>query len=118
MLREKMSISERAKIFAPFDALKGFRELLVEQELVKEDRKVLSEDMIEQLSEKINLLKVGYIVMVIHYNEKEKAYEKTIGVLTKIDITYKRITIVKKKINILDLYDIELLEEFNLEKNK
>lgn len=116
MPREKMPINERAKIFAPFDALKGFRELLVEQELVIEDRKILSEDMIEELSEKINLLKVGYVVMVKHYNEKEKAYEKTVGVLTKIDSIYKRVTIVKKKINILDIYDIEILEEFNLEE--
>ena len=32
MQRTKMPIKERAKIFAPFDALKGFREMLAEEE--------------------------------------------------------------------------------------
>ena len=41
MQRTKMTINERAKIFAPFDALKGFRELLKEQEFIKEDKKIL-----------------------------------------------------------------------------
>ena len=41
MPKEKMKISERAKIFAPFDALKGFREMLAEQELIKELEKAI-----------------------------------------------------------------------------
>ena len=38
MQRPKMPIKERAKIFAPFDALRGFRELLATEEVVYEDR--------------------------------------------------------------------------------
>ena len=114
MLKEKMPISERAKIFAPFDALKGFREMLKEQEFIKEEKKILSDDMIEELSHKINSLKIGFIVDVKHYNEKEEAYQKTVGVLTKIDNAYKKITIVKQKINIDDILDINIIEELNL----
>lgn len=114
MLKEKMPISERAKIFAPFDALKGFREMLKEQEFIKEEKKILSDDMIEELSHKINSLKIGFIVDVKHYNEKEEAYQKTVGVLTKIDNVYKKITIVKQKINIDDILDINIIEELNL----
>ena len=108
MQREKMKISERAKIFAPFDALKGFREMLGEQELIKEDKIELSEDMIEELSNTINKLEVGFIIEVKHYVAKEECYVKTIGVLTKIDKTYRRITIVKNKINIDDIIEINV----------
>lgn len=114
MPKEKMPISERAKIFAPFDALKGFRELLVEQEFIKEEKKILSDDMIEELSSKLNMLKVGFVVEVKHYNEKEEAYQKTVGVLTKLDNVYHKITIVKQKIDVDNILDINIIEEFNI----
>lgn len=111
MQREKMKPSERAKIFAPFDALKGFREMLAEKEVIKEEKKELSDDMIESLSNTINSLKVGMMILVKHYDEKEKCYIKTIGMLTKIDYVYKRLVVVKKKINILDIYEVSVIEE-------
>ena len=114
MPREKMKISERAKIFAPFDALKGFREMLSEQEFIKENKKELSDDMIEELSHIINSLKVGYLIELKHYNKKEECYQKTIGVLTKIDTTYKRLVIVKTKIDIDDIFEIKVLEELEI----
>ena len=114
MPREKMKISERAKIFAPFDALKGFREMLAEKEFVKEDKKELSDDMIEDLSNQINTLKIGYIIEVKHYVAKEECYIKTVGVLTKIDKTYRRLTVVKTKINIDDIIEINVLEKLEL----
>lgn len=114
MPKEKMKISERAKIFAPFDALKGFREMLAEQELIKEDKKELSQDMIDDLSVILNSLKIGDIIEVKHYNQKEECYIKTVGVLTKIDQTYKRLVIVKMKINIDDILTIKVIDELNL----
>ena len=114
MPREKMKISERAKIFAPFDALKGFRELLKEQELVKEEKKELSEDMINDLSIVLNSLQIQDLIEVKHYNHKEECYIITTGVLTKIDKTYHKITIVKTKINIDDIYSINVLEKFEI----
>ena len=35
MQRPKMPIKERAKIFAPFDALKGFKQAIKEREKIK-----------------------------------------------------------------------------------
>ena len=110
MQRQKMPIKERAKIFAPFDALKGFREMLIEEEKVKEDKKELSEDLIIHLSNVINSLEVGMIVEVKHYVLKDECYKKTIGVFTKLDKVYKKITIVKTKINIEDILDIKIIE--------
>ena len=110
MQRPKMPIKERAKIFAPFDALKGFREMLVEEEIIKEERIEPSEDLIEYLSSIINQLEVGMMIEVKYYVEKEKYYKKMTGIFTKIDKVYKKITIVKTKININDIIDIKIIE--------
>lgn len=110
MQRQKMPIKERAKIFAPFDALKGFREMLVAEEIIKEPKKEPSEDLIAYLSNIINSLEVGMLVEVKHYVLKDECYKKTIGVFTKLDRVYKRISIVKMKINIEDIIDIKIIE--------
>ena len=110
MQRPKMPIKERAKIFAPFDALKGFREMLVEVEVIKEEKKELSEDQINYLSSIINSLEFGMLIEVTYYIDKDKCYQKITGVFTKIDKVYKRITIIKKKINIEDIIDIRIIE--------
>lgn len=110
MQRPKMPIKERAKIFAPFDALKGFREMLAQEEITKEDKKELSEDQINELSNIINKLEVGMLISVKYYVYKESCYKTITGVFTKLDTTYKRISIVKTKINIIDIISIEIKE--------
>lgn len=110
MQRQKMSIKERAKIFAPFDALKGFREMLAEQEIVHEERKELSEDQINYLSDQINSLKFGMMIEVTYYVESDACYKKMTGIFTKIDKVYKKITVIKTKINIIDIIDIKVIE--------
>ena len=45
-----------------------------------------------------------------YYVYKESCYKTITGVFTKLDTTYKRISIVKTKINIEDIYDIEIKE--------
>ena len=65
MLKEKMPISERAKIFAPFDALKGFREMLKEQEFIKagmtlEELKDVTEENLE--AKKYAQENLGYFI--------------------------------------------------------
>jgi hypothetical protein len=105
-----MPIKERAKIFAPFDALRGFREMLADEEIIYEDRIEPSEDLIEYLSSIINQLEVGMMIEVKYYVEDMKCYKKMIGIFTKIDKVYKKITIVKTKININDIIDIKIIE--------
>lgn len=111
MHRPKMPIKERAKIFAPFDALKGFREMLASEEVIVEDKKELSEDQINYLSNIINSLEFGMMLEVTYYSYKDSCYKKIVGVFTKIDRVYKKITIVKTKINIDDIFDIKIKED-------
>ena len=110
MQRPKMPIKERAKIFAPFDALKGFREMLIEAEVIHEERRELSIDQIEYLSNIINSLEFGMMIEVTYYVEKEECYQKIIGIFTKLDTVYKKITVINKKINIEDIIDIKIIE--------
>ena len=111
MQKSKMSVSERAKIFAPFDALKGFREMLKEEERVKEVKKELSQDMIDDLDNVINSLKLGMMIEVIFYDNKVESYKSLIGVFTKIDAIYKKLVVVKTRINIEDILTIKILSE-------
>ena len=111
MQRTKMPIKERAKIFAPFDALKGFREMLALDEVIHEPKIEPSEDLIIELSNTINSLKLGMLVEVKYYVNECECYKKIIGVFTKIDKVYKKLTIVKTKINIEDIIDIKILED-------
>ena len=53
------SRAKRAQIFQSFDALKGFREILNEQERVIVQKKELSEDDLNQLDYIIHQIKVG-----------------------------------------------------------
>ena len=111
MQRPKMPIKERAKIFAPFDALKGFREMLAQDEIIHEPRIEPSEDLINELSNTINRLEVGMMIEVKYYVSECEYYKKITGIFTKIDKVYKKITIVKTKINIEDIIDIKIIED-------
>ena len=109
-MQKKMTNQERAKIFAPFDALKGFKEALKDEEVIKMPKVMLSEDQEVDLDNILKQLLKGMMIEVIHYNHECECYLKTIGVFTKIDKVYKKITIIKKKINIEDIIDIKIIE--------
>lgn len=98
-------VSDRARQFLPFDALKGFREAIKEKERIKVDKIELLEDLAEILSYKLNQVKKGIIIKVIHYEDNE--YLETTGIVSNIDVVFKNLTIVKKTINFEDIFDIK-----------
>lgn len=101
---EKMSKENRAKQFMPFNALRGYYDLIKEKQRIKTDKKELSQDKADMLSYKMNNLQKGMMVKIVYYNIDH--YDTIEGLVSKIDSTYKTITIVKTKINIDDIYDI------------
>ena len=111
MPMSKMKISDRAKIFAPYDALKGFKEMLREQELPKEEKKALSEEQFIELNNTLLTLEKGMVIGVKHYNHIESKYEVTEGVFVKLDQVYKCIYIVKTKISLDNILEIKILEK-------
>lgn len=108
-------MSDRARQFLPFDALKGFKEAIKERQKVKVDKIELSEEMAEELSYKLNQVKKGMIIKVIHYDNEE--YIETFGMVSEFDETFNYLKIVKTKIlfeNILDIQSDEI-KEFTIE---
>lgn len=97
-------MSDRARQFAPFSALKGFHELIKQKERVITVKKELSEDDLLILSEKMMQVKKGEMVKIVHFCEGE--YVSTEGIVTDIDLVYHTITIVKRKIRFSDIIDI------------
>jgi len=52
-----MPLEKRAKIFSPFDALKGFGEAIASKEILPEHRRTLSEEDLRILDQKLDLLR-------------------------------------------------------------
>ena len=67
---EKMPVSERAKQFMPFAALKGFEEAIAqkEREYFKEERSLLSEEQLAELSYKASNLRENDTVTLEYYD--------------------------------------------------
>ena len=56
MKHPSMPCSRRAKIFAPFDALAGFNEAVLAKEVIYEQRREISDEEMEVLSNRLNIL--------------------------------------------------------------
>ena len=103
-----MPISERAKIFAPFSALKGLSEALAAKEKVRVPKKELSDDMAEQLDKALKDLKTGEVITIIYYNNKEQEYIQLTGKLIKIDQLDRTLNFENLSVLFEDLYKIVL----------
>jgi len=106
---EKMKLSDRAKIFLPFDALKGFREALKEQEKIKVKKISLSKEVQDEINNTLSIIRKGMMVEIKYYSFEDEDYLLTKGIVTKIDYTYKTITIVKNEIDCNNIYSIKIV---------
>lgn len=98
--------AERAKIFAPYDALKGYRNFLNKKEKIIVSRMILMEDACEMLDLKIHQVQLGAMIQVIYYDGEH--YLSKEGMVSKMDLEYqKTIQIVQTVIPIKDIVDIK-----------
>lgn len=100
----KQEKADRAKLFLPFDSLKGFREALKEKEKIVVPKRELSPEEAETLSDKLNQIKKGKIVKVIFYENQE--YIELEGMVSNVDFTFRTVTIVQKKISFDDIVEV------------
>lgn len=107
-VRAKMPPSQRAKQFAPFDALTGLRQALKEKEKIRVPRKELSDDMAEEINYELKKLETGKIVTVVWYNETEQNYIQITGEVKNIDIKKSLLQIEKVIVNFNDIYSITI----------
>ena len=87
--------ADRAKLFIPFDALKGLKEALREKEKVLCEKKQI---------------KKRDIVRVKYFSNNE--YLSLQGMVSSIDFTLKKIKVIKTIINFDDILNIEIEGHF------
>ena len=80
------------------------QEALKRVKKIKEDKKILSEDLNDNLNNKFNYLKIGDNVLIKYYYNIE--YIETSGIIKKIDYNNKYIYLMNSIINIEDIIDI------------
>lgn len=113
----KMSMSDRAAQFAPFAALTGHKEAILEQQRITQTKRILSNEEKLRINEKIIELMNLKSKCRITYFEKDQ--KKSGGKYHTATYTFKRLDELNKtlifkenvQIQIDDIVDIEVLEQ-------
>ena len=120
----KLSMASRAAQFSPFAALTGYDDEIKETARLVEKRKILDEEAIMIINNKLNYLRNhlndNIEVLVTYYVKDQKKnggkYLNEKGFITKIDPVRKYLYLNNKKILINDLYDItsDIFDKFDI----
>ncbi len=100
-----MPISERAKQFLPFAAVKGLPEALAKKERVAASKVEMTEELAMELDDKIRRVQLGSNVTVTYFFMDQ--YVQITGELIKLDSIYRTIQIDETIIEIDDISDLE-----------
>lgn len=113
----KMSMSDRTAQFAPFAALTGHKEAILEQQRTTQTKRILSNEEKLEINEKIvEMVKLKSKCRIIYF---EKDRTKSGGQYMESVLSFKRIDELNKvlyfkeniQIQIEDIVDIEVLEK-------
>ena len=113
----KMSMSDRAAQFAPFAALTGHKEAILEQQRTTQTKRILSNEEKLEINEKIvEMVKLKSKCRIIYF---EKDRTKSGGQYMESILSFKRIDELNKvlyfkeniQIQIDDIVGIEVLEK-------
>ncbi len=101
-----MPLNQRAKIFTPFAALKGFEKLIALEEERMEEMPELSQDQYDRLNETVRMLCVDDLLTLRYY---ENGHIRTLtGRLKKLDRQRRFLIVDEKKIAFEDLMEMEV----------
>lgn len=118
-MRPRMELSNRAKIFAPFDALRGFNlaVMVKEQEKGFQPRPELTEDMQERISRQLTEMRAGDEIKITYFKVERRIGDFEIGsILTtcgdfeEIDEYSRTLVLSTCFVLIPDILDIESWE--------
>lgn len=102
---EILNRADRASQFAPFDALKGFREALREKEKIIVPKIELPEERKEELNRILSQIQPGDMITVVYFHEG--VHEKITGLVSKFSKTSRSLSIVNTTIFFDDIVDIQ-----------
>ena len=107
---------ERAARFAPFAAITGYEEMVLEEARVTEERIELDEGTLAMLNEKLNIIHDSLdsepVIQITYFEPDKKksggAYVSVTGTVKRID-EYERLVIMSdgKKIRIDEIFGLE-----------
>ena len=101
-----ISRADRARQFLPFDALKGLQEELRKKEIEYEDKKELSEERLEELSDILSTIEKDDTVRITYYINRQ--YKDITGKIKKVRGNDKKIILYGDiKINFIDVLNIK-----------
>ena len=105
MMRE-----ERAKQFAPFDAMKGLQEALRDREErhTRVERHDISEEQMEKNSEVFAALTAGMRVRMDCYRAFHDV--SVTGTVTAVDLNFRCLKLGTESFSFADIYGIEILD--------
>ncbi len=115
----RMPVEDRAKIFAPFAALKGYEEAIAAKQKIVVPRIELSEEVKEYLDLQLSkieqhlisghhpIVTVVYFLKDKHSSEEGGEYIQFTGMVAKLNQTSRMIQIVDKRLKLEDIYDIK-----------
>lgn len=110
-VRAPMSNSQRAKQFAPFQALKGLNEAIAEVERIPTPRRILAEDAQEELNQQLSQLRKGTMVTVVYYCIYEQEYHQITGAVIKVDSYWSSLQIGNISIDFSEISKIEIISK-------
>lgn len=102
------SRADRAKLFAPFAALKGYYELILAQEAAKENKRELSDDDAAAMSDKLKQLERGRFIHIRYYDKV--CYVTVSGPISRLDYDYRYMMVNDRKIWFDDVIWLEEYE--------
>lgn len=116
--RQRMAVGDRAKIFAPFSALRGYEDAIAAKERIVVERRELSEESKEELDQNLQLIlrqleRGEHPVVTVVYFQKDRDGEKgeylqITGVVAKVFLDSRQMQIVERKILLDDVYEIDM----------
>jgi hypothetical protein len=101
--------ADRAKIFMPFDALKGLREALQAKEEMRSrvERVELNEDSMQAISDTLSRVGKGTQVKVTFYYNGH--YVDLTGEVTDMNVPYRYLAVNGSRIYFADIYELAIV---------
>ncbi len=105
-----MDDTQRGKQFLPFAALTGLEHELAAAEFRPVEKVVFSEEAAEELDRRLRKVRPGDMVSLTYYKKTHRGgmYLHRTGMVSRIDLVARTLTVVKEPIPFADLYDIEI----------
>lgn len=109
-----MPVSERAKQFSPFSALKGLSEALAKKEHIPVPRRELSDEQAEAINRTLLEVQRGEVVTAVWYDGEGQDYVQLTGIVSDVDLIARVLRIGSHAIPFAGLADLIAAEREGL----